>query len=61
MKLITDLADRIVAFVVPSGDAQAACTARCVVVNTTCTGSICCTVFKCWRTDCSVYIRKQCA
>ncbi|MEO3887253.1 hypothetical protein [Nonomuraea sp. B5E05] len=61
MKLMTALADRIVAFVVPTGDAQAACTARCILDHTTCTGSICCSVFKCWRSDCSVYIRKQCA
>ncbi|MBB6349879.1 hypothetical protein ACWGH8_24285 [Nonomuraea muscovyensis] len=61
MKSITALADRIVALVVPAGDAQAACTARCILDHTTCAGSICCAYFKCWRSDCSVYRRKQCA
>nr|SBO98648.1 hypothetical protein BN4615_P8164 [Nonomuraea gerenzanensis] len=49
------------AFVVPAGEAQAACTERCILQTTTCSGGICCAVYKCWRSDCSVYIRKQCA
>ncbi|MFB9628547.1 hypothetical protein [Nonomuraea helvata] len=61
MKSITALADRIIAFVVPAGDAQAACTARCTLDHTTCTGSICCAYYKCWKSDCTVYWRKQCA